>query len=55
MYVIETDVDAAIVHYDAVTIVINVVVLDPAVASLNAEDALRSRPIYQIVEYHCVR
>lgn len=47
-------VDAAVVHYDAVLVVVDLVELYPAEATLNAEDALRPRLEDLVGEDHCV-
>ena len=44
------DVDAAVVHYNPVWVVIDVVMLDPRVPTLDAEDALGPAPVDEIVK-----
>jgi len=46
MDLIIADVDAAIKHYYAVGVIIDVVVFYPAEATLYAEDAFRTRLVY---------
>lgn len=48
------DVVAAVEHDDAVAVLVNVIMFDPAEPRLDAEDALRSRLVNQVVEDHGV-
>ena len=41
---------ATIKHYDSITIIVDVIMLDPAEAGLDAEDAFRSGLVNQVVQ-----
>ena len=54
MDLVVADVHARVEHDDAITVVVDVVVLDPAEASFYAENSLTPRLVDQVVEDHCV-
>jgi hypothetical protein len=55
MYLVIWNMVGAIKDDDAVTIIIDVIVLDPAEAGLDGEDALWARLVDQVVQDYSVR